>query len=191
MARREELMVARAERALRGGQKGNKNASKNESATVADSFSNKQLADGFGLGERTYRSRKAIGSKITEETAAVLDEMIESGVASELPDSTRQLNYLAGVDNAENQLTIVTMVASGEARDVFEAAKQVEKAKADDFRFEAVAAIKQNADNTVSQNSVKRQLAELNKQEKADLDKIWSDKALTYDARVRGFCLAF
>jgi hypothetical protein len=69
IARREELMVARGERAESGTNL--KNLTTGD--TVSPVTTTAALADSFGMHERSYQRRKAIGSKITEETAAVLD----------------------------------------------------------------------------------------------------------------------
>lgn len=120
IARREELLEARGLRARRG---------RPEKLPTVGSLTNSELASEAGLSSSSYRYRKQIGKKISEEAGAVIDEMIESGVQSELPDSTRQLTYLAGVGDPDDQLEIVTKVANGEARDVWEASKSLKQEK--------------------------------------------------------------
>jgi len=117
IARREAIMREKGER-LSGRPV--------KSATVADFTAVKttpELAASAGMSERTWQTRAKVGSRITPEVARVIDD-IDTDTCS-LPDSTTQLNYLAGVDDPEDQLEIVTRVADGNARDVWEASKQL------------------------------------------------------------------
>jgi hypothetical protein len=125
IARREQIMRARGERAMRGGQLGNKNASKNEPATVTGSSekTTKELAAELGVSESTYQKRSKIGRGLTEETKEILSELDPKDC--DLPNSTRQLNYLASVNDPEDQVEIATRVGGGEAVSVWQASNQL------------------------------------------------------------------
>jgi len=120
-------MRARGERAMRGGQLGNKNASKNEPVTVTGSSekTTKELAAELGVSESTYQKRSKIGRGLTEETKEILSELDPKDC--DLPNSTRQLNYLASVKDPEDQAEIARRVATGEAVSVWEASTQLKQ----------------------------------------------------------------
>lgn len=63
--------------------------------------------------------------QLTPEVAEIIKDIDPSD--SDLPTSTRQLNYLAGVDNPEEQAEIARRVATGEAVSVWKASDQLKK----------------------------------------------------------------
>jgi len=119
IARREAIMRERGERLTGRPEK---------SATVADFPAVKttpELAAAAGMSERTWQTRAKVGTRITPEVARVIDDIDTTSCS--LPDSTTQLNYLAGITDPNDQLEIATRVADGTARDVWAASKQIKK----------------------------------------------------------------
>lgn len=137
IARREAIMRARGERAAEGGYR------RNDSATVAESPpTTPEIAEAAGMSERTYYRRAKTGSRITPEVARVLDDLDPQDTS--LPDSTRQLDYLAGITDPTDQLEVATRVADGNARDVWEASKQLKRERE---KQEREARRRENAEN--------------------------------------------
>lgn len=121
IARREELMSQQGERAP---------GHRPKSDTVSDlpaPRTTPQIAADAGMSDRTWQRRAKVGRSITPEVATVIDD-IDPETCS-LPDSTTQLNYLAGITDPTDQLDIATRVADGSARDVWEASKQLKRDK--------------------------------------------------------------
>ena len=125
VARREALLKARGERAERGGTGSNQHTSK--PVTVTGLQTTEELAKAAGMSTSTYERRARIGRDLTEETKAIISELDPS--ESDLPNSTRQLNYLAAVDDSEDQEEIARMVATGEAASVWSASTKLKKAQ--------------------------------------------------------------
>jgi hypothetical protein len=106
VARREEIMRARGERRRDGMHPNPPTVGGLEKTTD-------ELAKAVGMAPRTYQQRAQIGRGLTEETQGILAELDPAD--SDLPNSTRQLNYLAGVDDPEDQAEMARRVAAGEA----------------------------------------------------------------------------
>jgi ParB-like chromosome segregation protein Spo0J len=125
IARREEIMQARGGRAKGGGDR--RGYAKSDPATVAGALekTTADLAKEAGMSERTYRTRAKIGRDLTEETLDIISELDPND--SDLPNSTRQLNYLAGVDDPDDQAEIARRVATGEAVSVWAASTQLKE----------------------------------------------------------------
>lgn len=141
IARREQIMQAKGERAAASP---GTNQYGEVPATVAGTSpkTTKQLAEEAGMSERTYQQRAKIGQKLTDETLEIISELDPND--ADLPNSTRQLNYLAGVDDPEDQAEIARRVATGEAVSVWNASEQMkgerqeEKEEADELRIVAL-----------------------------------------------------
>lgn len=121
IARREEIMREKGERAT---QRDNQ-WSATDTVSVATPKTTSDMAASAGMSERTWQRRAKTGTHITPAVAAVLND-IDTDSCS-LPESTTQLNYLASVNNPDDQLEIATRVADGNARDVWAASKQMKK----------------------------------------------------------------
>lgn len=80
----------------------------------------KQAVNGRLKREKEY-------GKLGEEVAAVVREIDPSD--SDLPASTRQLNYLGGIDDPAERLEVATRVADGSAKTVWEASSQLKQEK--------------------------------------------------------------
>lgn len=137
IARREAIMQARGERVTHGGDRKSSDHGEhlNERKTTAE------VAESAGMSSATWRRRAKTGTRITPEVARVLDDLDPQDTS--LPDSTRQLDYLAGITDPADQLDIATRVADGSARDVWEASKQL---KRDRERQEREARRRENAE---------------------------------------------
>ena len=61
----------------------------------------KDLAAEMGMSESSYQKRSKIGRGLSEEVQEIIGDLDPS--ESDLPNSTRQLNYLAGVDDPDLQ----------------------------------------------------------------------------------------
>jgi transcriptional regulator with XRE-family HTH domain len=122
IARREEIMQARDERARRGD-----NLSTMEGRTTAGRplKTNAELAAQMGVSKSTYKERHRLGRNLTAETKEILSDLDPND--TDLPNSTRQLNYLAGVDDESDQAEIARRVATGEAVSVWQASDQLKK----------------------------------------------------------------
>ena len=124
IARQEVLMREKGERAERGDNRFSRPATV---AGLAEPRKTPELAASAGMSERTWQTRAKTGARITPAVAAVLND-IDTDSCS-LPDSTTQLNYLAGITDPDDQLEIATRVADGNARDVWDASKQMKQAR--------------------------------------------------------------
>lgn len=63
--------------------------------------------------------------RLSPEVAEIVKEIDPADC--DLPTSTRQLNYLAGVDDPHDQVEIASRVAAGEAKTVWDASKQLKE----------------------------------------------------------------
>lgn len=63
--------------------------------------------------------------RLSPEVAEIVKEIDPADC--DLPTSTRQLNYLAGVDDSGDQVEIASRVAAGEAKTVWDASKQLKE----------------------------------------------------------------
>lgn len=125
IARRDALLKARGERRESGRQEGQTTAVTNNPVTVTGLKTTEELAKDAGMSRSSYEKRVKIGHGLAEETLAILNDLDPSD--SDLPNSTRQLNYLAGVDNPEDQSEIARRVATGEAVTVWQASDQLKE----------------------------------------------------------------
>lgn len=120
-AEREKLMRANGERQTHGGDR-------RSSGQVGHLKRTEDIAAEHGEAERTYRRRKSIGERIPEDLRdEILDAYYQPDSQCRLADNQSQLNYLAGVDDPDDQREIVGRVLGGEARDVFEASKTIKR----------------------------------------------------------------
>ena len=121
--RREVLLKKRGQRA-----KANDNRHTSRGVTVTPLKTTADLADEAGMSKRTYKRRAAVGRDIAEATADILNSITDLE-ACDLPDSPKQLEYLAKLEDKTLQATIAERVAHGAAKDVFEASRQLKKAR--------------------------------------------------------------
>lgn len=127
IARRDALLKARGERAERGGSGSNQYDSKPVTVTGLQKTT-EDLARDAGMSKSSYEKRVKIGHGLAEGTLAILNDLDPSDC--DLPNSTRQLNYLAGVDSPEDQEEIARRVATGEAVTVWQASDQLKEERA-------------------------------------------------------------
>lgn len=121
-AERERLMRENGERRTVGGDA--------HSAKLAGWKTTPELAAEHGDSERTYYRRKSIGERIPEDLREeILDAYYQPDSQCNLADNQSHLNYLAGVDDKEDQREIAHRVLAGAARDVFEASKTLSRDK--------------------------------------------------------------
>ncbi|WP_273845442.1 MT-A70 family methyltransferase [Rubrobacter calidifluminis] len=129
---RERVLAALGQRAKRGAQAGNKNASKNEPATVAGSFpTTADIAKEAGMSERTWQGRVKIGRSLGEKTRSVLDMADPTDEKHrQFLNSTTQLNHLADISNKrgdEVAAEVAERVLSGEEKTTFDAYERMKR----------------------------------------------------------------
>ena len=66
------------------------------------------------MSERTYQRRSAVGRDIAPATADILNAIVDLATC-DLPDSPKQLEYLAKLEDKTLQATIAERVAAGGA----------------------------------------------------------------------------
>lgn len=118
LQRRNEILEEKKKRAKRGGQIGNKNASKNESDTMTLSFqTTAAIANELGLSERSAQRRIQAANNIIPEVKEVIRN-------TDIADSTTQLLELARMD-AKTQQAIANLINEGKAETIKEAKSEI------------------------------------------------------------------
>ena len=98
------------------------------------------LAAEAGMSERTYQRRSKVGRDIAPATADILNAITDLATC-DLPDSPKQLEFLAKLEDKTLQATIAERVAHGVAKNVFEASKQLKTEQKSAARAAEVAAM--------------------------------------------------
>jgi hypothetical protein len=129
---RERLMGFAGERARAGdNQYGG-------TAKLAVPKTTRDIATEHGESERSYYRRKFIGGRIPDDLREdILDAYYQPGAGCGLADNQRQLNYLAGVDDPDDQREIARRVLDGNARDVFKASEALKRERGEETGREA------------------------------------------------------
>lgn len=94
--RREELLKKKGERRKDGGNGSNQHKSNPVTVTGLQK-STAELATEAGMSERTYQRRAKVGHSIASATADILNSITDLE-ACDLPDSPKQLEYLAKLE---------------------------------------------------------------------------------------------
>lgn len=136
IARREALMTARGERAAGGGDRPSESDSNFDPVTVTGSKekTTDDLAKEAGMSKSSYQKRSKIGRGLTAETKEIVSEIDPNDC--DLPNSTRQLNYLAGIEDPDDQAEIARKVATGEAVSVWTASEKLKEEKGEEVGLE-------------------------------------------------------
>ena len=80
--------------------------------TVTGTKTTADLATEAGMSERTYRRRSAVGRDIAPATADILNAIVDLATC-DLPDSPKQLEFLAKLEDKTLQATIAERVTAG------------------------------------------------------------------------------
>ncbi len=109
--RREKLLKQKGQRKTDGGNGSNQHESNRLTVrqlqkTTAD------LAEEAGMSRATYARRAQVGRSIAPATAEIISN-IDDLETCDLPDSPKQLEYLAKLEDKEYQVSIAKRVADG------------------------------------------------------------------------------
>ena len=106
--RRETLLKKKGQRA-----KASPGSNQHEvPVTVTGTKTTADLATEAGMSERTYQRRSKVGRDIAPATADILNAIVDLATC-DLPDSPKQLEFLAKLEDKTLQATIAERVAAG------------------------------------------------------------------------------